>query len=400
MFTKGTKSMIATRWTVEGRVFQNQTDYNAALRDLDKINKIRKQVNFNNYNELNKLFDLVQSGEHQFESILGRDFDDEIFELIELLKTNTFLKKEKEKKKGSREKNKKNNKVTIKLEDYDEEFRKEIMKQIKLREKRRKLMISFFSILAICCIGYFVFYSYMSDKNQKDFDKLASLKEMTSQSEVAVKEKNEKSKGIISKQNQEEIVIPEILEKYKTLYNKNKRLIGWLKIDDTIIDYPVLQSSSSEYYLDHNFNQEYDKNGSIFLDPQCNILDRSDNLIVYGHHMQSGKMFGSLEKYKDEDFYKKHPLISFDTIYEEGSYQIIYVFRSRIYNEEDVVFKYYQFINASSETEFNSNMEEMSKMSLYNTEVTARYGDELLTLSTCDYQETNGRFIVVAKKIP
>lgn len=115
--------------------------------------------------------------------------------------------------------------------------------------------------------------------------------------------------------------------------------------------------------------------------------------------MKSGKMFGDLDNYKDEDFYQEHKTITFDTIYEEGTYEVMYVFLSKIYYEEEVVFKYYQFIDANSEQEFNSYMEEMAKMSLYDTGVTAQYGDQLLTLSTCDYEREDGRFVVVAKRI-
>ena len=131
----------------------------------------------------------------------------------------------------------------------------------------------------------------------------------------------------------------------------------------------------------------------------CDVIGPSTNLILYGHHMKSGKMFGGLDKYQDEEYYKNHKYIDFDTIYEEGIYQVMYVFRSRVYSEDEVVFKYYRFIDAVSEIEFNSNMNEMAAISLYDTGVTASYGDRLLTLSTCDYQEKNGRFVVVAKKV-
>lgn len=110
-------------------------------------------------------------------------------------------------------------------------------------------------------------------------------------------------------------------------------------------------------------------------------------------------MFGQLTKYSSEDFYKKHKLIQFDTIYERGSYEVMYVFRSKIYEENEIVFKYYQFVDAASEAEFDSNMREMAEMSLYDTGVTASYGDELLTLSTCDYYTDYGRFVVVAKRV-
>ncbi len=115
--------------------------------------------------------------------------------------------------------------------------------------------------------------------------------------------------------------------------------------------------------------------------------------------MKSGKMFGKLDLYEKEDYYKEHPNIQFDTIYEKGIYEIMYVFRSKVYKEDEIVFKYYQFIDANSEREFDSYMEEMAAMSLYDTGVTAEYGDQLLTLSTCDDQGRNGRFVVVAKKI-
>ena len=115
--------------------------------------------------------------------------------------------------------------------------------------------------------------------------------------------------------------------------------------------------------------------------------------------MKSGKMFGNLNKYSSEEYAKQHATIQFDTIYEKGTYEVMYVFRSRIYNEEEIVFKYYQFFDAASEKEFNSQMQEMAALSLYDTGVTASYGDELLTLSTCDNSEQDGRFVVVAKRV-
>ena len=110
-------------------------------------------------------------------------------------------------------------------------------------------------------------------------------------------------------------------------------------------------------------------------------------------------MFGGLQKYAKESYAQKHSTIQFDTIYEKGTYQVMYVFRSKVYNENDIVFKYYQFIEANSEEEFNSYMKEMEAVSLYDTGVTASFGDRILTLSTCDYSQDDGRFVVVAKRI-
>lgn len=193
---------------------------------------------------------------------------------------------------------------------------------------------------------------------------------------------------------------PDILSEYEILYNKNKKLIGWVKIADTNIDYPVMQTSDNEYYLTHDFDQNKDKNGCIFMDKDCNVIDRSTNLIIYGHDMKSGAMFGHLDKYTDESFFKEHQTFQFDTIYEKGTYQVVYVFQAKVLAEDEIAFKYYQFIDANSEEEFLSNMAEMAAMSLYDTGVTPPYGSELVTLSTCDTsQGAEGRFVVVGMRV-
>lgn len=192
---------------------------------------------------------------------------------------------------------------------------------------------------------------------------------------------------------------PNILPKYKTLYEKNKNLIGWIKIADTDIDYPVMQSvnGNGEFYLNHDYDGNEDRNGTLFMDDHCNAKLPSDNLIIYGHNMKSGRMFGQLTAYKSKDFYEKHKKISFDTIYRAGTYEVMYVFNTHIYSEAEITFKYYQFIEPNSEEEFDSAMNAMADMSIYDTGVTAEFGDDLITLSTCDYDESEGRFVVVAR---
>jgi sortase B len=267
-----------------------------------------------------------------------------------------------------------------------------VSEELKKREKRRKIIVALCSIAAAGCVGYLAVYSFYIQRTNATYDKWSKLKEQASMDENT-------SGNVVIHYDTETKDTPEVLDEYKNLLNKNQKLIGWVKIDDTNIDYPVMQTTDNEYYLDHNLNQEYDKNGSIFMDKDCDVLKPSTNFILYGHHMKSGQMFGELDNYQNQSYAEKHPYISFDTIYEHGTYQVMYVFRSKVYSEEDVNFKYYQFIDALSETEFDSNMQEMASMSLYDTGVTAQYGDRLLTLSTCDYQEKNGRFVVVAKKI-
>ena len=272
---------------------------------------------------------------------------------------------------------------------------KYVQEELRRREKIRKRLALLCSVVAVVCLGYFGIYTYQASRTEREFARLAAYKEK--EQDLLVQEVS--VSPLIHYTEEGERVIPEVLDEYKNLYNSNKRLIGWLKIDDTKIDYPVMQTTNNEYFLNHNFNQQSDRNGALFLDKDCDVLEPSTNLIIYGHHMKSGNMFGTLDKYSSEEFYKEHPVIQFDSIYEKGTYEVMYVFRSKIYSEEDVVFKYYQFIDAGSEQEFNSNMQEMASMSLYDTGVTASYGDRLLTLSTCDYYVDDGRFVVVAKRV-
>ncbi len=386
---------------VAGRRLRTEADYKAALRDQKLIQQIRSQVDMEQPGAVITLYSDMQAGKYRFETVVGNDFDDEIYELAEKYKSQGYNKdsrvsarKKREKKpKQKKQKDVKQQKAKqVSLEDYDADMQKEILAQIKKRDRRRRLLVILCSVVAVGCFGYFGVYSFFVERNEMDYENLSRLKGNSALTGSLFH-------GVTIHYTEEEEVELEVLEEYQTLYNKNKKLIGWLKIDDTIIDYPVMQTVNNEYYLDHNFNQEYDKNGSLFLDKDCDVVRRNTNLIIYGHHMKSGKMFGNLNSYSNEEYGKKHALIQFDTIYEKGTYEVMYVFRSRIYNEDEVVFKYYQFLDAASEAEFNSNMQEMAALSLYDTGVTARYGDELLTLSTCDSSETDGRFVVVAKRV-
>ncbi len=385
-------------YTVAGRQFRTQSDYKAALRDQAQIDAIKGKINMEQPGEVIRLAADLKAGKYQLTTLVGRDFKDEMQERAEKYRKQGYTKdskvklsKQKKKTSGSGKTAGKNKTKKVSLEDYDEKMQKEIREVLKKKERRRKLIVALCSVVALGCFGYYGIYYYTADKTQSDYNDLADLKGSTTLSSGAP--------NVTIHYTEEEEIELTILEEYETLYNKNKRLIGWLKIEDTNIDYPVLQTTDNVYYLDHNFEQEYDKNGSLFLDAACDIVHRNTNLIVYGHHMRSGKMFGNLNKYSSESYYKEHPYIQFDTIYEKGTYEVMYVFRSKIYNEDEIVFKYYQFSDAVSEKEFNSNMQEMAALSLYDTGVIASFGDELLTLSTCDNSEADGRFVVVAKRI-
>lgn len=388
-------------YIVEGRQFRTEADYRRALRDKKVIDRLREQIDFQNRSQLSQLVKALQQKKYPFLTLLGQDFMEEAEEALQQLnKSPSGAGKRKGKQAAKKSSGQSpGRKGTAQPPPggtgQDDQMEKYVQEELRRREKIRKRLALLCSVVAVVCLGYFGIYTYQASRTEREFARLAAYKEK--EQDLLVQEVT--VSPLIHYTEEGERVIPEVLDEYKNLYNSNKRLIGWLKIDDTKIDYPVMQTTNNEYFLNHNFNQQSDRNGALFLDKDCDVLEPSTNLIIYGHHMKSGNMFGTLDKYSSEEFYKEHPVIQFDSIYEKGTYEVMYVFRSRIYSEEDVVFKYYQFIDAGSEQEFNSNMQEMASMSLYDTGVTASYGDRLLTLSTCDYYVDDGRFVVVAKRV-
>ena len=193
-----------------------------------------------------------------------------------------------------------------------------------------------------------------------------------------------------SKEQQEESM------NLQKLYEINNDFIGWLKIANTNISYPVMQTDSSrkDYYLRKNFYKQYSQLGTPYIAEYCNIKT-SDNIIIYGHHIKNHQMFGELEKYKKKDFYNNHKVVNFNTIYENADYEIIAVFKTVAYTG----LEYYKFVNSSSKQEFDAFINKCKELSFYDTEKTAQYGDKLITLSTCEYSNKNGRLVIVAKKI-
>lgn len=394
---------------IDGIKFRTEAEYKVALRDKKIIDKLLTDNDINTKTGVVEIYRTLQNV--TLHSEIGRKFDDDIFELYqkaqkgEIGASNSGTGVKKNNKSADKKIKADSNKMdvvgrkaesetdkTANKEVMDEKTLQAVKREIKKQNLKRSLLVIFLVIVSLGCLGYFVKYMLSAKAAEDSAQEWAALKDSPTAEFLSVE-------PIIRKEYAEEVVIPEILDEYKVLYNKNSSLIGWIKIEGTKIDYPVMQTVNNEYYLKHNFEQKEDANGCIFLDSNCDVVLGNTNYIIYGHHMNSGKMFGSLVKYGNQDFYEQHKYIEFDTIYEKGTYEVMYVFRTHIYSADEITFKYYQFIDANSEQEFDSAMEAMAEMSIFDTGVTASYGDRLITLSTCDYQEANGRFAVVAKKI-
>ena len=193
---------------------------------------------------------------------------------------------------------------------------------------------------------------------------------------------------------------PSILPEYAEIYEQNPDMVGWIFIADTRINYPVMQSPNDpNFYLKHSFDKSSSNYGCPYVNANCDISKPSDNLIIYGHHMKDGSMFADLDKFTSKSFWENHTAVTFNTLTQRQTYEIIAVFKVATGTGSASEFKYYSFTDASSPQEFDDYIASVKSKALYDTGITAEYGDKLLTLSTCEYSNNNGRLVVVAKKM-
>ncbi len=255
-------------------------------------------------------------------------------------------------------------------------------------------------LLGILAAYFVIRFSYSATEQRKLFLASVEPKEQISRIEDLL-EPEERTEQQEVRPQKEETPNDEhgILGQYSALAKENNEFIGWIKIADTKIDNPVMYSPvEPQKYLQLSFNQEKNQNGEIFADYRCSINPDSDNIILYGHNMKSGKMFASIVKYQQESYYREHPLIEFDSLFEKRKYRVLAAFYDRVYYEDEDVFKFYNFIDAENSVDFDYAIEQFKKKSIYDTGVEAKYGDKLVTLVTCTYQVENGRFVVIAKR--
>lgn len=260
---------------------------------------------------------------------------------------------------------------------------------------KKKTIINIMMVLcllaALGCGGYLAYYYYGSIKSERA---VADLRDLLV-TEENMEDQNELPEMIM-------IDGKMVQKRFEKIYQKNHDFIGWITIEDTNIDYPVMytpnDNQNGEYYIHRDFEGSYSAAGLPFIDANCGIESPTDNLIVYGHNMNSGKMFHDILKYEDQEFYEDHKTFTFDTIYGNGTYEVVAVFYGQILEEPSTAFKYYEFVNAGDEEEFMDFVDHIKEMSIIDTGVNVEYGDQLITLSTCAYHVKDGRFAVIAKK--
>ena len=187
--------------------------------------------------------------------------------------------------------------------------------------------------------------------------------------------------------------------RFAALRERNGDFIGWISIDDTPLDFPVMYApDNKDFYLRHDFYKEYSVYGVPYLDEKTTLgaNDQSDNLVIYGHNMKTGTIFGVLTNYKAASYYAAHPRIDFDTVYGDAAYEVFAAFSIDV--AADTSFVYNQYVDLDEES-YNAYVGEVISRSDVDTGIRPAYGEQLLTLSTCEYSSANGRYVVVARRV-
>ena len=248
----------------------------------------------------------------------------------------------------------------------------------KIKRNIRLTLIIILSLVLCFSIYQIASYYYSAIKEKSAFDELSDI--------VNKAEQTQDTDG------------KTMLAKYKLIFEQNSDTFGWIKIEGTVIDYPVMHTpENAEYYLRKAFDKTYSQSGVPFLSADC--FENCGNYLIYGHHMKNGSMFASILNYAKKDYYEQHKIIQFDTLYETAEYEVIAAFRSKVYAKGENGFKYYTYTDLTSKALFDEYIDNVKKTRLYDTGINAEYGDQLLTLSTCAYHTKDGRFVVVARKI-
>lgn len=242
------------------------------------------------------------------------------------------------------------------------------------------LFMGLFGIAGLTSIAFLLMYAAQSIQQAHLYSDLAAVRTQNKQPEISLQSSVQQSN--------------------RNLYLENADMVGWIQIEGTGIDYPVMQTPADpNYYLKHNFEKSYTDYGCPFMQADCDVQAPSDNLIIYGHNMKDGSMFADLAKYRSKDFWQAHKTVWFDTELGSYAYEIFTVIHTTVQADTADAFAFYLFVDAAAPEDFADYVSACKARALYDTDISAEYGDKLLTLSTCDNITDNGRLLVIAKQI-
>ncbi|MDD6270402.1 MAG: class B sortase [Oscillospiraceae bacterium] len=376
------------------------------VSESDKINSIRDALNkIAQKEEEEEILDRITEN---VKYVKDRKDNREKYELEERMEVNLAVRRRRKRKKASARKVHRKRKkkysggvIPRKGDNFSEILRKSVF------------WLS--ACVFICCLiwlGTELYNRY--ETNQKYEDIVSQYKSSLSE--------NNKNEGKTESDNEikadEEIPTEDTTYKMlpgaENLLELSPDVVGYITIPDTEINYPVMQNKDDdegeEYFLQHDFYGNSSHLGSIFLDFRCNFdnvgsdgylkVPTSDNLIVYGHNMKDGSMFGGLRKYREIDgYYEKHPLIEVNSNYKKYTFKIYGYFIADATDTTDTRFEYWNYIDFQNEEDFYKYVNEIKRRTLRLTDVDVKYGDRLLTLSTCSSAVNNGRLVVCARML-
>lgn len=369
--------------------FNTYEEYLAAQEDAKKIDFITKELDITDPDVAVRLYTLIRSKEIVFRTKLGLSFS---WYVMDVLAQNSQKL----------------------LEE------KRVKEEQKQKGKKLGVAGAMCILAAVFCLGYYGVTLWQEHLESQEFERLQSMQNLTGHliRESSVDDEQDSGEGDAQDQNASESkkkaakkkkeqaekkIDPAdltVLKKYKELYKQNKDLAGWLTIEGTVIHYPVMQTSQKnpDYYLHHDFEKKESDHGTLFVDARNDYVNRDTNLIIYGHNMRDGTMFGGLKSFMDQEYFQKHQKLTFDTIYEKAEYRIVAVCLSKVNYQDDHTFRYYNFLNASDKEEFQAFLANIQQLTVFDQKIDISYGDELLTLSTCNSYVQDGRLFLIAKK--
>lgn len=345
--------------------FQTFHEYRDGQEDVRKIECINKELNIQDPEVAVRLYNDIRSGKIVFKTPIGDQFFAHLADIVA-------------------------DKSVDLLED------KAVVEEAEGKVKYQKILGVGFVILAVVSFAVFGIAELRDIVTTRQMQKLANQVEVPKEEDTVKKQKNSTEATTPKEETptQNLAVLPE----YAELIQQNPEMVGWISIDDTGINYPVVQKDNT-YYLTHGFDQSNNTNGSIFMDERCSIVSPTINTIIYGHNMKSGMMFGGLKNYLQAGYLESHKYIQFNTIYEKRTYEIVAVCLSEVQYQDEDAYRYYDFITSTSAQDLQDFVENVDALAVYGNADGLTLQDKLLTLSTCNSYTEDGRLFVVAKQV-
>lgn len=402
--------------------FDTYEDYVRGKADVKTIYKITHSVDIYRPDVALRLYQAIRNGKLKIYSEIGERF---LLDLADIVAESA----DKNKQPGKTEENSKSEKqaqvkqrnvaqqqTQVKQQNIVQQQKQtkpkdesKVKQETAAGDRSRKILGAVCFVAAIACFVWYFWSDFTNARGNKVNDYLRDLKENPQEQAEEVETLSNDAFFVASAPELEAAAAGEtaaesvenltVLPEYEAILQENQDFAGWITIEGTKIDYPVmLTKSDADYYLMRNFNRQDDINGTLFMDARTNLEQRSTNIIIYGHNMKSGEMFGGLKSYLNEDYWLEHQQISFDTIYESGTYEIFAVCLAQVQYQNEDGFRYYDFIQADSEEAFQEYLDNIEQLSVFMGTDMPVYGDELLTLSTCNNYVEDGRLFLVAKK--